>query len=332
MLAAAPDGRASTQQAGRWGVILAGGDGTRLKNLTRLICGDDRPKQFCPLVGKDTLLEQTRKRAERCIPSERILFLLTRSHSAFYLNEHGLSPSQRIVQPANIGTAPPILYSLLSIEQSDKDAIVAILPCDHHYSDEQAFTGALESAFDIAAESGSSVVLLGASPRGPEVEYGWIELGAPTGRAGSPSFNVRRFWEKPSFQVARKLIERGSLWNTFVMVGHVGNFLEMAKVALPGVLEALRKSRLWAGSEVHIQDSLYQQIHSDFSREVLSVQAERLVALRLGRAGWSDLGHPERVMAVLRAAGLAPWWMKQWKSLIRTVAHARTPGESLLHR
>jgi mannose-1-phosphate guanylyltransferase len=333
MLAAAPDGGASTQRARRWSVILAGGDGTRLKNLTRLICGDDRPKQFCPLVGEDTLLEQTRKRAERSIPWEQILFPLTRSHRAFYLQEPGVRPSQRIVQPANKGTAPPIFFSLLSIEQNDEDAIVAVLPCDHHYSDEQAFTAALESAFDIAAERSSSVVLLGASPQGPEVEYGWIELGTPTGGAGSASFHVRGFREKPSFHVARKLIKRGSLWNTFVMVGHVRSFLKMATRALPGVVEALRKSRLWAGLEVHIEDSLYEQIRAvDFSREVLSVQAKRLVALQLGRAGWNDLGHPERVMAVLQAAGLEPWWMKAWKSLIRTAADARAKGSlSLRH-
>jgi hypothetical protein len=46
----------------------------------------------------------------------------------------------------------------------------------------------------------------------------------------------------------------------------------------------------------------------------LSIQAKRLVALEMGRAGWSDLGHPERVMAVLQTAGLEPWWMKQWQS------------------
>jgi hypothetical protein len=99
------------------------------------------------------------------------------------------------------------------------------------------------------------------------------------------------------------------------MVGHVRGFLEMVNAALTGLVEAFRKSQVWAGAEVHIADSLYDGIHSaDFSREVLSGQTRRLVALQLGRTGWSDLGHPERVLAVLKATGLEPWWMKEWQA------------------
>jgi hypothetical protein len=56
-------------QGERWGVILAGGDGTRLLPLplTRQIVGDDRPKQFCPMVGGETLLEQTARRVAHAI-------------------------------------------------------------------------------------------------------------------------------------------------------------------------------------------------------------------------------------------------------------------------
>ena len=280
--------------------------------MTRLICGDDRPKQFCPLVGTETLLEQTRTRAERSILPQQILVPFTRSHRAFYLQEPGIRPSQRIVQPVNKGTALPILYSLLSIEQNDQEAIVAILPCDHYYSDEPAFTAALDSAFDSAAQRPDSVVLLGAPPEGPEVEYGWIELGPSVGGA---SFQVRRFCEKPPVHVARELIERGSLWNTFVMVGHVRGFLEMVSGTMMSVVQELRTRPLWAGAEVHIPDSLYAHLPAvDFSQKVLSVQTSRLVALKMGCTGWSDLGHPERVMAVLQTAGLEPWWMKEWQS------------------
>src|SRR5258708_14949 len=67
----------------RWGVILAGGDGTRLLPLTRKISGDDRPKQFCALTGGETLLDQTRRRVSGMIPDRQTLLLLTETHDAF---------------------------------------------------------------------------------------------------------------------------------------------------------------------------------------------------------------------------------------------------------
>jgi mannose-1-phosphate guanylyltransferase len=267
------------------------------------------------LFGNESLLDLARKRAERSISPEQILVPLTRSHWAFYVQEPGIRPSQRIVQPANRGTAPPILYSLLSIEQIDDDAIVAILPSDHHFSDERAFTAALESAFETAAQHPCSVMLLGASPQGPEVEYGWIEIGPSVRGTGGAWSRVRGFFEKPSFRAARELLARGSLWNTFVMVGHVRGFLEMANASLADVVGWLRMSPLWVGEEVYVEDSLYERIPVvDFSREVLSVQTKRLLALRMVGTGWSDLGHPERVLSVLQVAGLDPWWMNRWKT------------------
>ena len=309
----------------RWGVILAGGDGTRLQQLTRLIYGDDRPKQFCPLVGSETLLEQTRKRAERSIASERILIPVTRSHRAFYLQESGIRPGQRIVQPANKGTATPILFSALSIEQMDENALVAILPCDHYYSDETCFTAALESAFEIAAEHAESVVLLGAEPDRPEVEYGWIELGPSVGNKNSELLRVRGFQEKPSLEIARALLGEHSAWNTFVMVGHVRAFLKMIAQAIPDVLQAVGQGRLWTGSETHIGESVYNQLPcSDFSRQVLSVEIARLLVLRVRNLGWSDLGHPGRVLAVVEDSRLNPKWMREWRRARPATAVART--------
>jgi mannose-1-phosphate guanylyltransferase len=315
-----PINEAPGRRSRRWGVLLAGGDGARLRKLTRLICGDDRPKQFCPLFGNETLVEEARRRAMRSISQEQILVPLTRSHQTFYLQETGILPAQRIVQPANKGTAPPILYSLLSIEQNDDEAIVAILPCDHHYSDEPLFTAALEYAFEIATLHSGSVVILGEPPRGPEVEYGWIEPGPSVGGAGGVSFRVRGFCEKPSFDLAMDLLRRGWLWNTFVLVGHVRGFLEMVNVPLAEIVDQFRGNHLWTGSEVCIQKSFYDRIPSiDFSREVLATQTPRLIVLRMVRTGWSDLGHPERVMAALQAAGLEPSWMKRWKALTHSV-------------
>jgi mannose-1-phosphate guanylyltransferase len=128
------------------------------------MCGESRPKQFCRLFGDRTLLEDARQRAERSLPAEQILFSVTRAHEKYYLRDLADRPSQRIVQPSNKGTAPAILYALMRIAQADSDAIVSILPCDHYYSPESAFTATLESALEIAEQRADSVVLLGAQP------------------------------------------------------------------------------------------------------------------------------------------------------------------------
>ena len=302
-----------TGRGNRWGVILAGGDGVRLRPLTKLICGDDRPKQFCPLFDGRTLLEQTLQRSERTIPREQILVSLTSRHSKWYSRDPALRRSQLVVQPANKDTAPPILHSLLSIAQLDAQALVAILPCDHHYSDEESFASALECAFETAAERTDSVVLLGAKPDYPEVEYGWIELGSPLGHEGSELFRVRGFREKPAIDVARRLLQQGSVWNTFVMVGHVQAFLQMVQATLPDLLSMLGSARMWRGKETHIGYSLYERVPSvSFSRRVLSAETDQLVVLRLNQVGWSDLGDPGRAFMAARETGYEPGWIQDW--------------------
>ena len=312
---AIPRAKNSKSRSRRWGVILAGGDGSSLRSLTRFICGDDRPKQFCSIFGPDTLLEQARRRAERVIPAEQMLFALTRVHEEHYLRDLSHTHCQRLVQPCNRGTAPPILYGLLQIGQADPDAIVAILPCDHYYSDENAFARALNSAFETASFRPASVVLLGAQPNAPEVEYGWIEVGAAVRKT---VFQVRGFHEKPPLAVAERLLGIGALWNTFVMVGHVQAFLEMSCASIPGLVEIFQSAltNLPASRETRIPDALYEWVYpSDFSRHVLSAAAKRLVTMRLAEVEWHDLGHPDRVLSTLLGRNEEPpSWLRAWQA------------------
>ena len=301
----------------RWGVVLAGGDGVRLRRLTRFACGDDRPKQFCPLLGNRSLLQEARQRAERSIYADQILYSLTQAHQDYYLRDLRDQPSQRVVQPCNKGTAPAILYTLLHIAQIDPDAIVAILPCDHYYSRENVFTAALESAFAIAEARRESVVLLGAEPKAPEVEYGWIELGEAVGPYPGV-FHVTGFQEKPSAPVAQHLLRSGSLWNTFVMVGHVNAFLDLTLASVPGLFRALLSAPIFSASnsETRIPEWLYERIKpTDFSRQVLSPGASRLVTMGLGEVEWNDLGDPDRVISALLESGVElPSWAIQWRT------------------
>src|SRR5689334_6928761 len=62
--------------------ILAGGEGLRLRPLTRRITGQDTPKHFCPIIGTNGLLEQT---CRALAFSERAtVTVLTRGHQRFY--------------------------------------------------------------------------------------------------------------------------------------------------------------------------------------------------------------------------------------------------------
>jgi mannose-1-phosphate guanylyltransferase len=285
----------------RWGVVLAGGDGVRLRELTRWLYEEGRPKQFCSLVSGWTLLEEARQRAERSIPAEQILFSLTRDHESYYRRYLADLPSQRIVQPFNKGTAPAILSALTHIAQADPEAIVSILPSDHYYSSERAFTAALDSALEIAERRTDSVVLLGAEPNRPEVDYGWIEIGEPIrGHAGL--FRVEGFHEKPAPALAQSLLRNGSLWSTFVMVGHMGAFFEMAWATVPRLMEIMESMELRShpGAEIRIPDSVYEQIApTDFSRHILAFATDSLLAFQLKNLEWRDLGDRYRVLATV---------------------------------
>jgi mannose-1-phosphate guanylyltransferase len=307
--------QSSTMQH-RWGVILAGGDGTRLQPLTRLACGDNRPKQFCPLLGGKTLLAQTRRRVAKTIDPNHVLFVLTKKHEPFYEGALESIPKfQKIVQPHNQGTLPAILWSLLHLFHADDKALVAFFPSDHYFGNETAFISTIERSFDFAEKEPDAVILLGAGAERPETEYGWIEPGSVTltgfGREFAP---VRRFWEKPPLETARVLFAQGCLWNTFVMIGSAAAFLEMIRQIVPVLFETFEAALTNSdpGSEERkmqvIYDGLNQFTASDFSRQVLAMSTERLRVASCGEVGWSDLGEPRRFIAALASNGDEnPW-------------------------
>ncbi len=284
--------------------MLAGGEGTRLRPLTRQLFGDERPKQFCPILGGKTLIASTRARLAPVVSADRTLFVVVENHLRYYRTELAdVNESHLVVQPENKGTSAAIVYGLLRACRLDREAIVGFFPTDHHYADEDVFRRAVTTAYGVARRSHDSLVVLAADPTGPEVDYGWIE---PHPRSGNHSrhclYRVNRFREKPSPQLAQRIFERGGLWSTFVTVGRATIFLEILEQTIPNILELFYSLAECPepDEEKELADLIYQALPSgDFSRQVLSLCTDRLIALRGPNAGWSDLGDPERVAAVI---------------------------------
>jgi len=101
-----------------WGVLLAGGDGTRLQSLTTRIEGDTRPKQFCRMLGDETLVTQTRRRISPLFDSDKMITIVTKQHKEFYSRELDDWPQTRaVVQPANRGTGVALAAAILMLRE-----------------------------------------------------------------------------------------------------------------------------------------------------------------------------------------------------------------------
>ncbi len=309
-----PDSLKATNR-NRCAVILAGGDGSRLKTLTRAIAGDERPKQFCPILNNETLLDVTRKRVSLKIAPENTFFSLTAKHERFYnALLKGVSKKQLTIQPENKGTATAILYSLLHLAKLNPQATVAFFPSDHYFSDDEAFMESVETAFRAAERSVDSLVLLGIEPESAETSYGWIEPQESLfGNLAKAVSRVKRFWEKPFPETADYLMTKGCLWNSFVMVGKVGTFLALIEKHIPALYKmfAAASATFGNGAEKATIRSLYAWITDvNFSSEVLEKVTDELYVLRVSDVIWSDWGEPQRVLGTLENLGLQPDWMR----------------------
>ena len=297
-----------------WSLILAGGDGVRLKSLTRAITGDPRPKQFCPLLDGETLLQRTRRRVDLLTRFDHQAVVVTRAHEEYYRPLLAdLAPGRLVAQPDNRGTAAGLLYPLLRIGDLAGDVPLAVFPSDHFVDDDNAFVAAAAVALEAVRVRPDLVVLLGIEADTPETEYGWIEADTrPLPMETALVLPIRRFWEKPSAELATTLLTRGCLWNSFVMVGRISAFLELIAAGTPELMAAFEPLRRVLGTtrEAAVADQVYASLPSiNFSERILVPAATRLGVVRVNGVEWSDLGNVERVFATIRRNGWRPRWL-----------------------
>lgn len=220
----------------RLALLLAGGDGTRLQELTTQLTGIPIPKQYCPLMHGRSLLELTLFRTHYFTPIENTRVIINQNHLELARDQlRALPKSSIFVQPENRDTGPGIIFALMQIARTSPEAIVAVFPTDHFIENEKSFMAHVLRATSLVHQFPQKIAILGVTPSNPETGYGYIMPGRPLHTTLTPwrVFHVKAFNEKPNPIMAREFITQGGLWNTFVIVFQLKRMLGLLKDMAP---------------------------------------------------------------------------------------------------
>jgi mannose-1-phosphate guanylyltransferase len=289
-----------------WAIVLAGGEGTRVRSFLQRTCGGSGLKQFSAIIDGRSMLRCTLDRIAELVPPERVLVVVSSCHRAEAEKELADWPRQNIIyQPKNCDTAAGILLPLAHITNRDPSATIVVFPSDHFILDEVRFMGAVKKALAELKKNPTKMILLGMSPqKGEETEYGYI-VGAPKNNY-SEAFPVAGFVEKPPLAKAKDLIQRGALWNTMVFAVENGTLWDMVQRTSPALYHAFRLLQMMLRGECspHHVEHLYEMIpHANFSSAICEPLASKLSVLPVPDVGWSDWGTASSIVRTLKKLG-----------------------------
>ena len=212
-------------------VIMAGGGGTRFWPVSRM----STPKQLAKLTGNDVMINETIKHYEKVIGRENT-FIVTNEKQAELMNEvlyPEVDRSHILIEPVQRNTAPCIIYAAMTMKKLYGDALMAVLPADHHIGDIREYRKVLDLAFKTAEET-DKIVTIGIWPTFPSTGYGYIRFSTSPVEPGGEVYYLRRFVEKPEEAIAREYIHSGKyLWNSGMFIWKASVILEAYKEYLP---------------------------------------------------------------------------------------------------
>ncbi len=269
-------------------VILSGGAGSRLWPLSRELY----PKQFLPLLGEHSMLQQTVLRLGGMQDLAPPVVVCNEEHRfmvAEQLRQVGWPPSAIVLEPAGRNTAPAIALAALQAQAAGEDPILLVLPADHLIGDEQALRAAIELA--AAEAAGGHLVTFGIAPTAAETGYGYIRAGASPG--GEAALPVERFVEKPDLDTARRyLADGGYYWNSGMFVFRASRFLaELECCAAPifQVVQAAFAARTMDGDFVRPEPQSFERSPAESVDYAVMEKAADVRVVPLA-AEWNDVG------------------------------------------
>lgn len=257
-------------------VVLAGGNGSRLWPLST----SERPKQFCRLLGRWSMFQQTLVRASKI--GARPMVVCGAAHFGLVQEQAELVgvPIMPVVEPEGRNTAAAIMAAAVVSVRNNEDPTLCVIPSDHWVEDDDKWLASIREA-----ASGTALIrLLGVTPTADGSQYGHIV----------PKSNgfVGDFVEKPSAEDQAELVARGALWNVGVFIGKAQHFLKVGLKCAPPVynrvIEAVTHSTIRDGAVYLHADYAYAP-PLQFDRAVIEKVPDYCSVTTL-RCGWSDIG------------------------------------------
>lgn len=265
-------------------VLLSGGSGKRLWPLST----PERPKQFAPLLGDESLFSATLRRLEG-LDTIPVIVVTGSRHRGLVeeqLAEAGHADATVLAEPRGRNTGPAVLAASLIADPGD---VLAVLPSDALVTDIDAFHEAMEVAVGLAEEG--FIATFGVVPTRPDSGFGYIETGDVLG-AGR---RIGAFVEKPDTDRATQLIDSGGLWNSGMFVFTADTVLEEARSLRPEMVSAVGRA-LEEGKAGDLGPSFGEIDAISFDHAVME-HTDRGAVVPLD-AGWSDVGTYRALMEV----------------------------------
>ena len=274
-------------------VILSGGSGTRLWPLSRQLY----PKQLLPLVGDNTLLQDTITRLDS-FPniSDTITVICNDAHRflvAEQLREINVQADALILEPVGRNTAPALTLAAIANREAGNNDILLVMPADHVIQDTKTFQQILTEGAKLAAQD--MLVTFGIVPTKAETGYGYIKQGKTI---DDESFVIELFVEKPDEVTAQKYLDSGDfLWNSGMFMMKSSIWLQQIGQHAPEILSACEKAYGNGKEELdfyRIDDEAFTACPSDsidyaVAEKMVSDANTKAAVVRLD-AGWSDVG------------------------------------------
>ncbi|MFA9462591.1 mannose-1-phosphate guanylyltransferase/mannose-6-phosphate isomerase [Thiohalorhabdus methylotrophus] len=270
-------------------VLLSGGSGTRLWPLSR----SQFPKQFLPLAGERTMLQETMERVAGVAGISAPIPVCNEAHRflvADQLREMGWGDNPILLEPEGKNTAPAIALAALEAERLDSSILLLVLPADH-VVDEPEF---LQEAITVGREPAEqgSLVTFGIVPNAPETGFGYIRTQeSPEGQL--EPLAVAEFVEKPDRGRAETFVESGDyFWNSGMFLFRADTYLSELGRHAPEILGACRQAFESAERDmdfVRVNAEAFAKSPEDSIDYAVMEKTETAYMVPI-QSGWSDVG------------------------------------------